>query len=113
MRKTGLLFVLTMFCATSLHADALTGGKLLKLSKDQRNWWYSGAFMGIGHMVYYQDEEKALCVWNWLLVDPKNKQRLLRENLERYSEQSPTAIVIALLERDCGVLLPAAANHKE
>lgn len=110
MRKTSLVFVLIMFSIAVAQADSLTGSKFLKLSKDQRNWWYSGAYMAIGHLVYLHDKKKAQCVWNWLLVEPARKQSILKKSLKKYPEQSPTNIVIALLERDCGALLPQVTS---
>jgi hypothetical protein len=44
-------------------------------------------------------------VWRWLPTDPKRKKELLLKSFEKYPDHMPTTILIALLKRDCGVIL--------
>lgn len=109
MKRTCLfLTVLAFLFSVSVQADTLKGGEFLKLSESQQHWWYFGALQAITHMAYLHDEQKALCVWNWLPADTENKKALLQKSFAQYPDESPTSILIALLQRDCGDLMPIA-----
>lgn len=107
MRKSSFIFVLlAVFYCAQAQADTLKNSDFLKLTEAQQHWWYAGAFESIGHMVFLHDEQKAQCVWNWLPTEPEKKKELLQKSFEQYPDHSPTSILIALLQRNCGALLP-------
>jgi len=101
-----------LLCAQVVQAESLKNSEFLKFSEGQRHWWYSGTYTAIGHMVYLHDEKKAQCVWNWLFAEPKRKEALLIKSFKQYPDHTPTSIVIALLKRDCGELLPQVGKSK-
>jgi len=107
MKKSSLTFILLMVFHSGLaQADALKNSEFMELSEGQRHWWYAGAIESIGHMVFLHDEEKAQCIWRWLPSDPEGKKALLIKSFKKYPDHSPTSILIALLKRECGSLLP-------
>ena len=106
MKKSTLLFILiTIFHSGLVQADALKNSEFLEYSEGQRHWWYSGAYIALGHVVFMKDENKGKCVWNWLASDYEKKEALLMKSFKKYPDHTPTSIVIALLRRDCGVFL--------
>ncbi|MCF6354798.1 MAG: hypothetical protein L3J26_06800 [Candidatus Polarisedimenticolaceae bacterium] len=108
MKKSISLFILlAIFNNGLVQATAVKNSEFLKFTKSQQHWWYAGAVESIGHLVFLHDEEKAQCIWNWLPSDPKRKKDLLIKSFRKYPDYTPTSILIALLKRDCGSLLPA------
>lgn len=89
-----------------VQAEGLTSKEFLEFSAAEQHWWFAGAVESIAHMVYLHDEERAQCVWLWLPTDMKAKKALVIENFEKYPDYAPTSILLALLKRDCGPLLP-------
>ena len=83
-----------------------TNAEFLELSEGQQHWWYAGAVTSIGHVVFLHDKEKAQCVWDWFFDDPDSKKLLLERSFEKYPDHTPTSVILALLKRDCGELLP-------
>lgn len=105
MKRSSLVFVFLLFSA-SAQADTLKNSDFLKFSEGEQHWWYAGAFESIGHMVFLHDKQKADCVWRWLPTEPDKKKALLQQSFEQYPDHSPTSILIALLQKSCGKLLP-------
>jgi len=111
MKKSSLVIVFfALILSTSTHAGALKGSDFLKLPEVQQHWWYFGALQSITHMVYLHDEQKAMCVWNWMPTDTEKKKEQLKKSFEQFPDESPTSILIALLQRDCGELMPNIAK---
>ncbi|MBX3631263.1 MAG: hypothetical protein KF908_15435 [Nitrosomonas sp.] len=100
------LAALVFLLSASTQADSLRNSDFLKFSEGEQHWWYAGAFESIGHMVFLHDKQKAQCVWRWLPTEPEKKKALLRQSFEQYPDHSPTSILIALLQKSCGKLLP-------
>ena len=92
--------------AGAAQAEGLTSEEFLALSDGQRHWWYAGAIYSIGHLVYLHDKTTAQCVWRWMPDDPEEKNDLLNEHFKRHPDHAPTSVLLALLQRDCGALLP-------
>lgn len=107
MKKICITFIFALFIwVNTAQADGLTNSRFLQLSEQQQHFWLAGAFESIGHMVFLHEEEKARCVWNWLPSNPEKKKALLKKSFEKFPEHTPTSVLIALLKRDCGKLLP-------
>jgi hypothetical protein len=107
--KRASLFIaaVALLFSTSTQAGNLTSSDFLKYSEVQQHWWYFGALQSISHMTYLlHGEEKAECVWNWLPTETDEKKELLRKSCEQFPDHSATSILIALLQRSCGQLVP-------
>ena len=106
MKKSSIFFLLTIVLFSGMsQAENLKNSEFLELSEGQRHWWYSGAFMALGHVAFNKNEEKGQCVWKWFFADPKKKEALLLKSFKKFPNHTPTSIVIALLRRDCNVFL--------
>jgi len=105
-----LLALLVFLFSASVQASTLKGSDFLKLSKSQRHWWYFGALQSITHMVYLHDEQKAKCVWNWMPTETEKKKAQLAKSFKQFPDESPTSILIALLQRSCGDLMPSSSK---
>lgn len=106
MKKSSVfILLLSVLYSGMSQAESLKNSDFLKTTKDQRHWWYSGAYTALGHIAFLEDEEKGQCVWNWLFSEPETKEALLIKSFKKYPTHTPTSIIIALLRRDCGVFL--------
>lgn len=110
--KRASLFIAAaaLLFSTPTQAGNLTSSDFLKLSESQQYWWYFGALQSITHMVYLHDEQKAMCVWNWMPTETEKKKAQLKRSFEQFPDESPTSILIALLQRSCGDLLPLVSK---
>jgi len=106
VKKSSLIFILLMVFHSGLaQAENLKNSEFLEFTEGQQHWWYSGAYTALGHVAFLEDEEKGICVWNWLASDYKKREALLIKTFKKYPDHTPTSIVIALLRRSCGVFL--------
>ncbi len=108
MKKSSLVLALlvVLFCSHT-QANTLRSSDFLEYSEVQQHWWYFGALQSISHMAYLlHGEKKAECVWNWLPNETEKKKALLRQSFEQFPDHSTTSILIALLQRSCGELIP-------
>jgi hypothetical protein len=101
-----LCLICALILSTSAHADSVKNSEFVKLSEAQQHWYYYGTFMGIGHMVSFEDEQKAKCIWLWMTIEPEKKKELLLSTMKQYPDHTPTSIIIGLLQRDCGAIVP-------
>lgn len=108
-----VLLALALIHSGHVWAEGLHNSDLLKLSEEQRRWWYAGAVTTVGHMVFLYDEEKAQCVWNWYFNDPERRNAQLLKSFQKYPDHTPSGVILALLKRECGDLLPASAKPKQ
>jgi len=109
MRKASIFFVLAIvFCASAVQAENIKSSEFLKLSKGQQHWWYNGAYTALGHLVLLHDKKKGKCIWNWFYNDPDRRKAQLIKSFKLYPNYTPTSIVIGLLRKECGTLLPQA-----
>ncbi len=72
-----------------------------------------GAVDMAGHIAFLEDHDRGMCIWNWLADDVDAKKALIIRSMEKYPDHSPTGIIIALIERDCGKFPRAQENTIE
>jgi hypothetical protein len=107
-RRMGYVFGFLALATVSGGKPALadpqhyTAREFMALTDNQRQSFYSGAFMMMGHVVSQHDQKTAECVWKWYFDNPDERIDFLDKSLREYSEYSPTAIFIGLVQKDCG-----------
>jgi hypothetical protein len=84
------------------HAENPKSSEFLKLSEGQRTWYYMGAFDAIGHVVSLSNKNQGNCIWNWYFKNPDGQKSIIEATLRKYPDYSTTAVLIALLKKDCG-----------
>jgi hypothetical protein len=101
--KPLMLLGVCWLSAVSIQAHAQdTNAKFLQFSLSQRDWWYMGAFDALGHTVMLRNKTQGNCVYNWYFQNPESRKTLIETTMRKYPEHAPTAILIALLRKDCG-----------
>ncbi len=107
-RRKHILHIMILSCflmnanAATAQAYHYKSNRLLSFSEGQRDWFYTGSFMSIGHVVSMSNKAQGTCVWDWYFKNPKEKIPVVEEALKAFPDHSPTAIFIGLLEKDCG-----------
>jgi hypothetical protein len=106
MTKASMFLIATMSLFSSIaQAESLKNSDFVKYSEGQRHWWYLGAFTSLGHLAYLEDEAKGQCVLRWLYDEGEDRTGFLLKSFKTYPDNSPTAIIIAILRKDCGAFL--------
>lgn len=78
-----------------------------KLTPDQRWHWIDGAALMAMHLAAMHDKQRGDCAADWYLDDIKGRQALIELKLQQYlSLKSPTTIIIGLMSKACGPLVP-------
>lgn len=101
------MFLVALVCSAAASADGdAPTNNFLKLTKEQRYWWIHGAVTTTAHLVAKHDKQKGDCAAKWYLENKAAKQELIEQSLVRNQSEMPTTIVLVLLTRACGELLP-------
>ena len=96
-----LLGVMCIFPNTSAMAN-FKNSEFLEFSQSQRDWFYSGAYMSIGHVISLKNKKQGQCVTDWYFKQPKQRITELENAMRKYPDHSPTSILIGLAQLECG-----------
>ena len=112
-RRAGIAALAALACLAFLHTSAVSlaaepsqSNSFLKLSPEHRYWWVNGAVLTTSHLVAMSDQEKGECVAKWYLDDRAARQKLIEASIANNPNEGETTVVLALLTRACGQLLP-------
>jgi hypothetical protein len=90
--------------AVQAHAKIGTSEEFLRdYSEGQRSWYYVGAFEALGNAVSITNQAQGACVWNWYATAPESRKTMIENTMRKYPTHTPSAVIIALLHKDCGV----------
>lgn len=77
-----------------------------KLTPDQRFHWLDGAALMAIHLAAMHDKKRGDCAADWYLDDVKGRQALVELKMRQYPTMGPTTIIIGLMAKACGPLVP-------
>lgn len=83
-------------------AQDFTNTDLLSWDARDRGNWVLGAILTTAQVVNLQDASKATCIQDWYLGAPSEARATIFSAMERYRDWSPSATIIALMQRECG-----------
>lgn len=101
---TALSIISACLAGVPANAESYTNSQLLGFSESQRDWFYTGAFMSIGHMASIKDQAKGECVWSWYFNNRDLRVPQIETAMNKYPDHSPTAILIGMVQKECGAL---------
>lgn len=101
-----VLLIAAGLAAPSASAGDAPTSSFLKLTHEQRYWWIHGAVTTTAHLTAMRDKPKGDCAAQWFLQDRAAKQKLIEDTIALSPSELPTTVVLALLTRACGALLP-------
>ena len=93
-------FVLTV----TVWAKPVNNDAFLHYSEGQRTWWYLGAFEAMAHTVSIRNANQGWCIENWYSKEYKAGNQTIEKTLKQFPDHSPTSIIIALIQKQCGPL---------
>jgi hypothetical protein len=100
----GIVVGVSMLVCLPTYAGQPKNSDFLKNSEGERKWYYFGAFDSIGHTVALKDKEKADCIWRYYFDHVEERNVQIEESMTSYPDHAPTAIILALIEKNCGKL---------
>ena len=83
-------------------AEGFKNSNFLNLTNDQKKHWLYSAIDTLGFVAGHKNKKQGACVWHWYHQDISDKNGLILEYMKKYPESSPSAILIALTEKECG-----------
>ncbi len=87
------------------QAEDFTNKDFLTLQEAHQKFWIQGAVDALSQVAAAKANETGRCVMEWY-YGPKHAARngLILASMEKYPDAHPRAIVLALIERACGVI---------
>lgn len=106
--KSLLINALMVFSLLSPRAFAeegkFTGEDFLKLHGEAKKFWLDGAISAFVHTASGKDKKIGKCIYDWYYAeDTAYKNGLIEASLKKYSNASPTSVLLALTEHACGL----------
>lgn len=97
---------MSLFTATASSgaSEDLTAGVVMnKMNNDQRFSYVAGIVDTLGHLNYLETKDPTYirCAKDWFYTNPEN-WKTIHDTFDRFPDNSPTAIMIALLKQRCG-----------
>jgi len=74
----------------------------LMLTKEQKKFWITGAIEALTYVAAAKKEKQGQCVYDWYYTDTSKKNGLILGSIEKYPNSTPSAVLLALTERECG-----------
>lgn len=84
-------------------AASFNNNDFLKLENEQKKFWLTGAIGVLVHVAAAKSKKQGQCVYDWYYTDNPKKVGLIIASMEKYPNSTPSAILLALSERSCGV----------
>ncbi|MBV1873870.1 MAG: hypothetical protein KUG80_03765 [Gammaproteobacteria bacterium] len=88
----------------AVHAEDFTNKDFLKLQETHQKFWIQGAVDALAQVASAKDNKTGRCIMEWY-YGPKHAARngLILASIEKYPDAHPSAVMLALTERACGV----------
>ena len=83
-------------------SDAFTNKDFLAMPDVQKKFWLSGAISTLSSVAFVKEPAQGKCVYDWYFKDTANKNGKILSAMTQYPDAIPAAVIIAMLERDCG-----------
>lgn len=75
----------------------------LEMEDTWKKFWLSGAMSALYSVLITKDEDQSRCVADWYFSeDLAEKNSLIIASMEKYPHATPSAVLIALTQRECG-----------
>jgi len=75
----------------------------LEMGDTQKKFWLDGAITALSHVAASRDKKAGECVYNWYFGDKiADRNGLIIASMKKYPDIRPTAVLMALTERECG-----------
>ena len=105
--KNFLIYAWVVFCCFGADAKEENEGfrskHFLELPDEHKKFWLDGAITAFAHIAAARDKTKGECVYNWYFSEQIGERNwLILESMKKYPTATPTAVLLAITERECG-----------
>lgn len=110
-------FVCLMVCFSSPAAQAaggFTNKDLLEFPKSERDAFITGAMLSTAHTLYiFHSKKMGQCFSDWFLRQPNNRIAEIEEDMRKNPNHTPSTVLLALPQLECGRLRPKKVKKNE
>lgn len=86
------------------QAEDFTNKDFLTLQEAHQKFWIQGAVDVLGHVAAAKSKQTGRCVLEWYYGDQyAERNSLILASIRKYPDAHPSAVMLALTERACGV----------
>lgn len=94
-----------MVASSAVYAKGFTNKDFLILPETQQKFWIQGAMYMLIHIGAAKSQEKGQCVADWYFGEKRpQRNSLILGSMEKYSSSYPSVVMLALVERECGLI---------
>jgi hypothetical protein len=84
------------------------GERFLKLSENERYFWFEGAARTLSTWVASFDKPKGDCIARWYIRDRDAKRKLIESEIARDPKRNEAVVFLSLVIQACGDIVPRA-----
>jgi len=101
-----LLFVSVLSCGDLANSRSFNGEQFLEWDARDQKLFFDTAVLMAGSIASLNKDGQAKCIYDWYFggEGDERRQRLIA-TIRKYPEHVPTGVVIAVLQKACGLLL--------
>jgi len=93
-----------MGSAAPVHAETFTSAQFLEWPQESQRFYFRAAIGMAGVIVRQNDISQADCIDTWYFADEAAAEMHVRSIMKTYPSYHPLGILVAVLEKRCGVL---------
>ncbi len=109
----GILGVLLVFLTHQSHATNFTNKDFLTMPKLQQKGFLDGVINTLWQVAAQNDSDTGQCIVDWYFgEETAQRNGLIFKSMNQYPTYTPSAIVIALTERECGSYIRRERSHQ-
>jgi hypothetical protein len=87
---------------TPVWAEGFKNKNFLKLENNEKKFWLTGSIEALTHVAAAKNKKTGWCVHDWYYTDTAVKNGIILGSIEKYPDSTPSAVLLALTERECG-----------
>ena len=90
--------------SNAAYAEEFTNKDFLTLQEAHQKFWIQGSIDSLAHVAAAKSKQTGRCVIEWYYGDKHAARNgLILASMRKYPDAQPTAVMLALTERACGV----------
>ena len=101
---TAAAAAIAMLAPFAAGAQGITNADFLKADDQYKRSFVNAAVLMAGHVVAQSNSAKGSCLQEWYFSDVDGRLTALYEVMAAYPDHTPTGIIIALAQQECGSL---------
>ena len=92
----------TAIADSTTDKNGFRNSQFLTLTDEQKKYWITGTIEALAYVAAAKSQQQGQCVVDWYYTDTPRKNGLILGSIEKYPDSTPSAVILALTERECG-----------